>query len=44
MENDDLNAFERILISNDDKSAIISMILRKLKLWKSSEFWYKKID
>lgn len=42
--NDGLNEFERILLSKDDKSAIISIIVKRLKLWNLKESQREIID
>jgi hypothetical protein len=36
--------FETILTTNDDKSALISMVLRNLNLWADETFWSESID
>ncbi|KAG5667761.1 hypothetical protein PVAND_015731 [Polypedilum vanderplanki] len=36
--------FEIILTSNEDKSAVISLVLRELNLWNNETFWIEQID
>ncbi|XP_070506640.1 uncharacterized protein [Chironomus tepperi] len=43
-ETTELNPFERILTSNEDKSAIISLTIRSYNLCSDEEFWTKVID
>jgi len=43
-EANNLNLFESIFISNEDKSAIISLTIRSYNLCSDEEFWTKELD
>ena len=43
-EASNLNPFESIFISNEDKSAIISLTIRSYNLCNDEEFWTKELD
>jgi len=40
----DFSPFERMLVSNDDKSAIISLLIRSFNLWNNVDFWTKMVN
>ncbi|KAG5667844.1 hypothetical protein PVAND_015813 [Polypedilum vanderplanki] len=42
--NNSPSEFENILISNDDKSATITLILRDLNLWCNETFWLSQVN
>ncbi|KAL7026859.1 hypothetical protein ACKWTF_005204 [Chironomus riparius] len=40
----DFSPFEKLLVSNEDKSAIISLLIRSFNLWNNADFWTKMVN